>query len=814
MLTSIRKRSRLWPRAAFVVVAVFAWCGVGLRAQLPTPPNAASQFDLTGFLQAATLNAGGALAGGTLTVNGHVVIVPANTIVILPANALPWQELFALSPAPYTGVATGLASADVPTPMSTYEVHVVGNKVAGTYIAGLVNISQQGLNQGQGYINFIDYNAGEIFVGGNTASRATGARVRINDPFGRYGRINPPNSTDNRFTLDPDNPTIKSETGFPMCLPRLDPAVGIDPLCPQSNRPLNAAGAFAGDFTMNPPGVGGGALNPLVMAPFEVGDYVTFAGTLINDGGVTPTAGPMVPVANQVISAHTISDNIAIYTAPGTNPAYVSIDVSLMGTGGVTIAGATEAAARTRFEGFTTDPSRIIHLYGIDFRPDGTAVDRDWGRVGVDPGPAGGIGAVKGRWRFRPPCTAGVPTDGKCTPPPTGVFDPPPREVRAVLEGAYPGPVIPVGPAGAGGTLITGQYHAPIGEYIFPEQVVGAPVPPANFEVMAFLAAGGYASTTGVVAPAQLNPWPGDVPPVVGPQPPVVVITAPTTTVKSGGTLALTATVSQGTAPFTFAWTASQGTFVDPTLASVTYQAPNVAVQTAVTITATVRDANGLTGSNTATITINSPTQPTVTVVPSGDQTMISGGSLTFRATCSDPNVPAITCNRFTFTQLNAGQLNVPVVVSPNPQTNSNTLTIRPILGVGITTQVIRLSVTTTNAAGVTSAPVNVNVTVLPIPDQITLATEYRTGKQRLLITATTNVISPNVQLMLQPYVSITGATVDPGALGLFVNTGGGIYTLDLVGAPEPAVPPATPLVVTSNLGGNSGPTALQRIRQ
>ncbi len=52
-------------------------------------------------------------------------------------------------------------------------------------------------------------------------------------------------------------------------------------------------------------------------------------------------------------------NNVAIYTWPGTNPAYVAIDVSFIGTGGLTIIGANEAAVMTRFEGFSTDTSRV-----------------------------------------------------------------------------------------------------------------------------------------------------------------------------------------------------------------------------------------------------------------------------------------------------------------------------------------------------------------------------------------------------------------------------------------------------------------------
>src|SRR6476620_226863 len=195
-------------------------------AQLPVP--ASSQFDITGFIQSATLGGPGtgpgvgAHMGGMITVNGHAIIVPSETIVILPASALTWQELFAQSPAPYTGVATGMALADNPKPYTTYEFHAVGNRVIDPtnadptkrdrYIAGLVHVAQQDLNAGAGYINFMDYGNGEMRVGGVLGDATTGARVRINDPAiasdptsGRYGRAMSP---DTRFMVDQDNPTI------------------------------------------------------------------------------------------------------------------------------------------------------------------------------------------------------------------------------------------------------------------------------------------------------------------------------------------------------------------------------------------------------------------------------------------------------------------------------------------------------------------------------------------------------------------------------------------------------------------------------
>jgi hypothetical protein len=71
-----------------------------------------------------------------------------------------------------------MAMADSPAPLTTYEVQVVGNRVADQYIAGLINISQQSLSAGGGFINFIDYTTGEMRVGGVIGNPATDARVR------------------------------------------------------------------------------------------------------------------------------------------------------------------------------------------------------------------------------------------------------------------------------------------------------------------------------------------------------------------------------------------------------------------------------------------------------------------------------------------------------------------------------------------------------------------------------------------------------------------------------------------------------------
>jgi len=798
-----------------ILTAIFAWTGIA-SAQLPIPPN--TQFDITGFLQEASTFAG-PLAGGSLKVNGQVVTVPTNTIVILPANALTWQELFTQAPAPYGPSQSGMALTDAPPPLASYEVHVVGNRITAAvggdqYIAGLIYISQQGLNSGAGYINFIDYTKGEMRVGGVLNSATTGTRVRINDPAGRYGRINSP---DKRFTVDGDNPTITAGTGFPMCLPRVAPpapfAAETDPLCPQGNRPLDAAGNFSISINMGDPA--GLALNQLpdarIQAPFEVGDYITYAGTLVTDS-VTPTIGPYpgIGATNTYIAAHTIVNNTAIYTAAGKDPAYVRTDVALIGTGGLTVVGAGEATARTRFEGMTTDASRQIHLYGIDLNPaTGVTSDRDWGTIGVDPGPPSG--ALLGRWRFRPPClpfgTVPPKPDKACVMNAADTFLPPTREVRAVIEGQQTQiPGLGSAKTAANG-IFYGQYHAPILDFIFPENVPGSPIVPNNFEELAFLACGGYTSSTGVLG-GQLNPWPGTVAPTcVGALTPPSANAGPNNTVASGATVNLAGTAT-GSTPLTFAWIQTGGPIValaNPTTLTPRFTAPIVGVSTALSFQLTA--TNGAGSSNSSVIiTVDPAGAPLVN--PIAARTVNSGTPVTLTASCTDPNHLACT---FTWTQTSG----TPIVLVPNPLVAAS-VSFTVAVPAGGVPAVLKFQIVAKNSAGVSSAATTTSVTVNPPPDVVTIATaEYRTGKSRLILTASSSVVSPTVVLTLNPYLTTTGTIFNPATLGnTFTNIGAGNYTLTLVGAPEPALPGATPLTASSSAGGISPPQGLTLIRQ
>src|SRR5476649_973343 len=171
---------------------------------LPAPP-VPPQFDITGFIQEASLDSTGTickasdarLAGGTLRINDVLVVVPCNTILQMPAATVTWQELFSLAPrdiglplgANGIPAQTGLALKDtvrlpVATPyngpLPSYEIHMQGNVVNGKYIAGLIFISQQSLNLGQGAITAIDYANGELQIASTKGPNPVIVRVRIN----------------------------------------------------------------------------------------------------------------------------------------------------------------------------------------------------------------------------------------------------------------------------------------------------------------------------------------------------------------------------------------------------------------------------------------------------------------------------------------------------------------------------------------------------------------------------------------------------------------------------------------------------------
>jgi hypothetical protein len=571
------------------------------------PPVVPTQFDVTGYIQKASIEpsvcapSDSRLAGGKVTVNGIEIIIPCNTILQMPATSLTWAELFdpSLVPADTPSGTSGLALADkvmlpdsaVPgqagsLPLPAYEIHIQGNIVTDSvtgdakHIAGLVFISQQSLNVGQGYIKSIDYKTGELCVASGIPANGfegqtevspvcapTNARVRINDPVGRYGLKHggpgcfaaqgeehcdvEESYYDPRFTADTDNPTIHAATGFPMCIPRaypFGPEGDTDALCPQQNRPKKVNGVkctnlpatngitfpafpaqtdgYCHGFVMNalptdtapPPGPcgtvpdpnGGTTAIPCTtrpdrQAPFEVGDYIDYSGTL----SIETNLADATYASPYYISAHTINAHVGIYTYPGTKPVYVMIENLLAGTNGLPIQSIPqEVTGRIKVEGFTTDPSSMVDIFAMDVdKQTGAITERLLGSVNPSGPP------VIGRARFIPAA---------------GNFSPPTRNLRIVsrtlckyktqpcyIPQAYLDPTNSAGKYANG--LVAGQYNAPNFEFIFTENLfLGDPVLPNNFQDLAFLACGSGPLTTAtaagieppiIVGPLDPAPW-------------------------------------------------------------------------------------------------------------------------------------------------------------------------------------------------------------------------------------------------------------------------------------------------------------------
>jgi hypothetical protein len=517
----------------------------GVVAPNPTPtlpdpvfsvaPALIHGFDETGFIQNATVSKDNSACrdvadkkfwGGSVTINNTKITVPCNMIVQMPANTLTWADM-----------VNGGPSLELGTGYPSFEMRAVGNIVDGNHVAGLMFASQQSANTGSGIISKIDYDTGRIHV--DTGDPANPVVLEINDPNGRFGRKQSP---DSRFSVDDQNPTIHAGTGYPMCVPRTDPTSADDPLCPQANRPkpagagrhcrnftdagvvpLPASGelsqppagtVYCGMFVM--PSVASRAAtdpDPRQQAPFEVGDHVTWAGTLMKS-----TSG-----GTDLISAHTVEANVGIYTQPGTQPSYLAIGEFGVGSAdpnATAVSGvAQETQDRIFLESETTDVKTPVDIYMQDVDPATGALHNRWvtpwemtgeNQLGA---PSGGIttqfaGAQPQRARLRatkapigllsqPTRTIRVAARSLCTPQPkadgtTGID-------QAALDACFNN-----APTTANG-LVAGQYTAPTFEFIFPENVKpGDGVVPNDLWHLPFLRNGEGPGNPGPLEPA---PW-------------------------------------------------------------------------------------------------------------------------------------------------------------------------------------------------------------------------------------------------------------------------------------------------------------------
>lgn len=510
-------------------------------------------FNTIGFIQEASVSGSRCPAitdrsqwGGTLMVNGLSIVVPCNMTLQFPAATFTWADMLDPTKFKTSGHpgslklhSNGSGPGTNGTPFPAIEISVTGNIVGGEYIAGLVLISQQSVNTSSGYITAIDHENGAMSISSSPGGAAT-AYIQINDPTARFSIGKSP---DSRFSVDDGNPTIHASTGYPMCIPRVA-APGDDPKCPQRNRPLAshcrnfreagyvlptgrelaapAAGqTYCSSFVMPPansasdPATGP---NAYFQAPFEVGDFITYSGTLMRGQG---------PRGDDLISVHTIEANVGIFTQPGTMPSYISIGDLLVGADApATFNGVPqEAADRLVAEASTTDIISIVDFYLMDADPVTGALSNRW----ITPvNMTGGVGATGSNGTF---ISGGITTQfvgpqpgrvriraNKATP---GILLSPTRYVRAVLRslcdpaningtalplGALPGapPVDCLKRAKAANELYSGQYFAPVFEFIFPENVVaGDPIVANNFWALNFLVSG-EGPGTGPLTP---KPW-------------------------------------------------------------------------------------------------------------------------------------------------------------------------------------------------------------------------------------------------------------------------------------------------------------------
>ncbi len=508
--------------------------GVVAPNPIPTLPDPAFSvapglirgFDETGFIQDATVSADNSACpdvaeqsrwGGSITMNGTKITVPCNMIVQMPANTLTWADVVGKAGAPSLTLKDG--------GYPSFEMRVVGNIVDGKHIAGLMFASQQSTNGGSGTISRIDYATGEIHV--DTGDPSSPAVLQINDPHGRFGRAQSP---DSRFSVDDQNPTIHAGTGYPLCVPRTDPATADDPLCPQANRPKPAgAGRHCRNFTdagvvplpasgeLSQPRAGqvycsmwvmpsvaaraAGDPDPRQQAPFEVGDQITWSGTLMPGTGT--------------ISVHTIEANLGIYTQPGTQPSYLAIGEFGVGSAdpnATAVSGvAQETQDRIFLEAETTDVRTPVDIYLQDVDPATGAVKNRWVTPWEMTGenqagnPSGGIttqftGAQPQRARLR------------ATKAPLGLLSQPTRTIRVAVRSLCPPQAdqaaldtcLNNAPTVANG-LQAGEYTAPTFEFIFPENVLpGDSAVPNDLWHLPFLRNGEGAGNVGPLEPA---PW-------------------------------------------------------------------------------------------------------------------------------------------------------------------------------------------------------------------------------------------------------------------------------------------------------------------
>ncbi len=814
------------------------------------------------------------ITGGWIEVNNTVIRVPQSTVVYFPNTLITWEEVFEQNPNTHqTDVPfqSGLALADTTRFPGAYETSVQGNIVNGQYQAGIIFIAQSlaaGDGSIQGFIEKFDYAHGIMYVNGN--------RIQLNDPQLTFtvpnpdgtpatdgggnpivltkGRHSAGQSPDPRFAIDQNNPSVTAESGYPMCIPQTSPYIDgsdgsegpalslllpdaqQDQQCPEKNRPRDtiAGTTLVNIFTMNAPDAVPSPIlqDPYLEAPFEVGDFISVVGSIEVDAN-----GPY-------ISATTVMDtSLGVYTWPATDPAYVRIDVTIQGTGGVpSPLFPQEAGVRTRVEGFSTDAFRTVDVSAVDQDCNGNLTFREpaWAaNFPVEPG-VPGIG-IKGRWRARFP-------QG-------GDFLPATMNIGARVSGSLPGKTK--------NGITYSEYQLPGQVFIFPENLGPGNAPPrANIGDITYLVNGmGQLPMVSDVFDStqiqlgqqpfpffpnqtmgQLNPFPDSILPAMTCIPGTFASLA-VPTFKStpnppfaGVTVTLDGTASTpATGPF--AWTqvpnpgdplvainnpnSAQATFIAPVVSgpqNLTFQlvvgGQGTAVPPSAPATVIVPIIVPPAGTPPVVSATASFTPPPPALPLSGISITVPSAAspVTLTATGVDPSGGLLTFNWVApagivlasgATDGSVQTFTAPTVPELTPS-QSFTFTVTACSGNFVNGA---CTVAGANTSGLASTPVTVTVVVQPVADSIIVNNiVYRRTKGRLVVnvsdftpnvtlTCTLDIIDPGTGL---PYTGVMGPII-PFAQGSFSITFSNI-------------PPPNIVTITSDAGGfaQSGITFLR----
>jgi hypothetical protein len=261
---------------------------------------------------------------------------------------------------------------------------------------------------------------------------------------------------------------------------------------------MKAIAGMPGTATVAPGNIAGPSdPDPRQQAPLEVGDFITWSGTLVRDANRPAPATNRSRPSTNLIWVHTIEANVGVFTQPRTLPAYLAVGEFRVGvdpqpSGAPGVALPVETTNRFGFEAFTTDVASLVDVYFTDLNPGAGAPAQSYRWItvegvtntladqlaGRDPfatsaQPFGGgiqtqfIDAAVGRARVHQNKVPAIdPTAGLC--PTTGgsracaVTQSPTRYIRAVLRSlCAPTDAGPAGtPTGNPGNLDGGAFFS------------------------------------------------------------------------------------------------------------------------------------------------------------------------------------------------------------------------------------------------------------------------------------------------------------------------------------------------------------------